>query len=114
MVWMVLAGLANPVTWLIAVACLLALKRLVGRATGKPRKRRGMGADTAALGAAFQFFSIAYRPNHAFVARAQIEQQEDADEDEDGGPDTPVRRLHRQLKRIRRGEPVDTLVWRLE
>jgi len=38
----------------------------------------------------------------------------DADDDDQGGPDTPQRNLMRQLRRIRQGETVDRLVWRLE
>jgi hypothetical protein len=60
------------------------------------------------------FLSMAYRPNHAFVAKAQIVQEEDADDDDQGGPDTPKRHLLRQLRRIRRGENVDRLILRLE
>jgi len=66
------------------------------------------------VGAALMFLSMAYRPNHSFVAKAQIVQREDEDEDDQGGPDTPQRHLKRQLRRIRRGETVDRLVWRLE
>jgi hypothetical protein len=72
---------------------------------------RGAALD---VGAAFLFLSVAYRPNHAFILKAQIRQEEDVDEDDRGGPETPQRHLHRQLRRIRRGEPIERLVWRLE
>lgn len=113
----VLMGLTNPMAWLIAIMVFISWSRF------RDRKRRGQkqsswrsraGSAAANLGAAFQFLSMAYRPNHAFVAKAQIQQQEDADEDDDGSPETPVKHLHRQLRRIRRGEPVDRLIWRLE
>lgn len=110
-------ALASPVTWLIAIAVVISLGRLrdrILRTPGKPSRRRRMGATTAAAGAAFQFFAIAYRPNHAFTAKAQIQQQEDADEDDNGTPETPLKHLHRQLRRIRHGEPVERLIWRLE
>jgi hypothetical protein len=48
------------------------------------------------------------------MMKAQIRQVEDVDEDDQGGPETPLKHLHRQLRRIRRGEPVEQLVWRLE
>jgi hypothetical protein len=48
------------------------------------------------------------------MARAQIEQREDEDEDDEGGPDTARRHLLRQLRQIRRGEKIDRLVLRLE
>ncbi len=113
----VLMGLANPMTWLIAIMLFISWSRLRERNhKGKRPGRRLRGGTSAAanLGAAFQFLSMAYRPNHAFVAKAQIQQEEDADEDDDGSPETPVKHLNRQLRRIRRGEPVDHLIWRLE
>ena len=48
------------------------------------------------------------------MVKAQIRQEEDVDEDDQGGPDTPARRLHRQLRLIRRGEPVERLILKLE
>jgi hypothetical protein len=81
----------------------------------EPQKpaRAGIPSE-AGLAAAFQLLSLAYRPNHAFVAKAQIQQQEDTDEDDNGDPETPLKHLHRQLRRIRRGEHVERLIWRLE
>ena len=50
---------------------------------------------------------VFYRPSmvHAVEARVQI----DVEEDDSGDPETPPKLLHRQLKRIRRGEPVERL-----
>ena len=111
-----LMGLANPMAWLIVAMLFTTWSRWRDR---RNRVRTGLRprnttASTAELAAAFQFLSMAYRPNHAFVAKAQIQQQEDAEDDDDGTPETPAKHLHRQLRRIRRGEPVDRLVWRLE
>lgn len=33
----------------------------------------------------------------------------DADEDDQGDPESPTKHFHRQLHRIRRGEPIDQL-----
>ncbi len=114
----VLMSLANPMTWLIAIMVFISWSRFRERKSrngnGLTRRFRGGTSAAANLGAAFQFLSMAYRPNHAFLAKAQIQQQEDADEEDDGSPETPVKHLHRQLRRIRRGEPVDRLIWRLE
>jgi hypothetical protein len=125
----VLMALANPMTWLVGIMVFISWvrwrerSRFRERSRGHERDHRGrragrrlrVGTSSAAgLGAAFQFLSMAYRPNHAFVAKAQIQQEEDADEDDDGSPETPVKHLNRQLRRIRRGEPVDHLIWRLE
>jgi hypothetical protein len=114
----VLMGLANPMTWLIVTMVIVTWSRLRQPKTqdGKRSSRRvraGIGSE-AGIALAFQLFSIAYRPNHAYVAKAQIQQQEDADEDDDGDRESPIKHLHRQLRRIRRGEPVDRLIWRLD
>ena len=115
---LLLLSLANPMTWLIATMIVITWSRIFRR-TDKKRENSSrfvrMGASSSeAAGAAFLFLSMAYRPNHAFIAKAQMQQQEDADDDDRGGPDTPQKHLRRQLRRIRRGEAVDRLVWRLE
>jgi hypothetical protein len=111
----VLMGLANPMTWLVVTMIFVCWSRhrKKDKQPGPKRSRAGLPAE-AGIAAAFQLLSLAYRPNHAFVAKAQIQQQEDADEDDDGAPETPIKHLHRQLRRIRRGEHVDRLVWKLE
>lgn len=111
----VLMSLANPMTWLIAIMVFVSWSRFRNRrGLNKKAWRSRAGSAAANLGGAFQFLSMAYRPNHAFIAKAQIQQHEDADEDDDGDPETPIKHLNRQLRRIRRGEPVDRLVWRLD
>jgi hypothetical protein len=109
--------LTSPVTWLLAAMAVSAWRRSHSKleygATGNRRRLilRGAALDAAA---AFLFLSIAYRPSHAFMAKAKIRQQEDVDEDDEGAPDSSLKSLHRQLRKIRRGEPVDRLIWRLE
>jgi hypothetical protein len=58
-----------------------------------------------------QFVQFFYQQNVAYLLEAK--QDEDADEDDSGDPETHAKQLHRQLRRIRRGEPVDRLVLRL-
>lgn len=109
--------LSSPVTWLLLafIAGLIQDMRRPNKPDQTlPARRRRLPALTAEAALAFQFLSITYRPQHAYVKKAQIQQQEDADDDANGDPETPLRHLHRQLRRIRRGDPVDTLVWRLE
>jgi hypothetical protein len=114
----VLLALANPITWLITATMIVTWSRILRRATnreGMASRIVHMGAGSReGVGAAFQFLSIAYRPHHAFIAKAQIVQHEDADDDENGDPDTAARHLRRQLRRIRRGQPVDPLIVRKE
>jgi hypothetical protein len=43
-----------------------------------------------------------------------IEERLDEEADEDGDPENPKAQMARQLKRIRRGEPVDRLILRLK
>lgn len=108
-----LMALTSPVTWLLIAAVASLWRRGKGKKSGTRRigAMRGAALD---VGAAFMFLSVAYRPNHAFLMKAQILQVEDAHEDDRGGPDTPQRHLHRQLRRIRRGELVERLVLRLD
>jgi hypothetical protein len=112
-----LMALGSPMTWLV-IAMMIAGWRRVRTLDRKPEDAGRIvkvGPTTPdGVGAALMFLSMAYRPNHAFVAKAQIVEREDQDEDDQGGPDSPRRHLMRQLRRIRRGEPVDRLVWRLE
>jgi len=80
-----------------------------GKTGQKPRRRIRFSARDVALGLAFLPFAILYRPSLAEVAKAEIRQQEDADEDDNGDHESPVKHLLNQLRRIRRGERVETL-----
>jgi hypothetical protein len=114
-----------PVLALSLVAIVLFVSRLKSRLMRvnakpdqplRPRRRRRfrLSATNAAVGLAFLPFAAIYRPRLIEVAKAQIRQQEDVDEDDSGGPETPLKHLMRQLRRIRRGEPVETLFLRRE
>src|SRR5579871_868731 len=102
-----LLWLSSPITWLVIMMVVAGCSHGLRR----PRNRRedasriiNSGATTPeAMGDALMFLSMAYRPNHAFVAKAQIVEREDTDEDDQGGPDTPRRHFMRQLKGIRNG-----------
>ena len=96
----------------VGIAVFLSrLKSFIWKPKGFRRRRRfGRFAANAALGISFLPFAAIYRPRMIEVVKAQIRQVEDADEDDNGDPDTPARHLLRQLRRIRRGEPVDRLI----
>jgi hypothetical protein len=107
-------SIAFALPYLVIVAILLhnSLRRA--------RRRRGKGrrpapstvcSTSAALGAMLLFAQIFYRPSmvHAVEAREHV----DVDEDDSGDPEHPDKSLRRQLKRIRRGEPVGDLAVRL-
>jgi hypothetical protein len=98
----------------IAVFCS-RLKQLVWKPKRTGRRRRfGICAANAALGLSFLPFAAIYRPRMIEIAKTQIRQQEDVDEEDNGGPDSHLKHLLRQLRRIRRGETVDTLFVRLK
>ncbi|HEY6848211.1 MAG TPA: hypothetical protein VI320_18670 [Terracidiphilus sp.] len=111
----VLAGFF-PFLILIAIVAHFCLGRL-GRSRCEEPKRRCSRLCTfgLALGMAFvQLMCEFYQPDMVYVLSTA--QQEVADEDESSDPDTPESRLryfHRQLRRIRRGEPVERLVLRI-
>ena len=97
------------------VLVIVRLKQLIWPPKNSRKRRRfAVSAQTAAIGLAFLPLSAIYRPSLAEVVKAQIRQQEDADEDDTGAPETPLKHLLRQLRRIRRGETVETLTLRLK
>lgn len=107
-----------PVFVILLVTMALIYQRirlsLAGRRSPRRRRRRiGIVASNALIGFAFLPLSILYRPNLAEVAKTQIRQQEDVDEDESGDPESPLKHLLRQLRRIRRGEPLEIISLRL-
>ncbi|HSM77458.1 MAG TPA: hypothetical protein VLT57_07530 [Bryobacteraceae bacterium] len=107
-----------PVFFILLVTVALIYHRIkLSIATRlHPRRRRrriGIVASNALIGFAFLPMSILYRPNLAEVAKAQIRQKEDVDEAQSGDPESPLRHLLRQLRRIRRGEKLERLSVRL-
>ena len=111
-------AVAFPVFAMLLVAITLIYLRIktsiATRRDPRRRKRIGIVASHALLGLAFLPLSIIYRPNLREVAKAQVRQQEDVDEDGNGDPESPLKHLLRQLRRIRRGEKVETLFLRLK
>lgn len=99
----------------LAVAVILAhylLRRAAFRRAKRLRKRRfGYYPSAFALGLALQFVQVFYRPSVEYVLEAKLD--DEAEEDDQGDPDTNAKELSRQLRRIRRGEQVDQLVLRL-
>ncbi len=68
-------------------------------------------STSAALGAMLMVGQVFYRPSLAYGVEAR--ERIDVDEDDPADPKHPDKALIRQLRRIRRGEPVGDLVWRL-
>jgi hypothetical protein len=110
--WLMLAGLLVFVP--LAVALIFFTVWRIGL---WQRKRRGSIQSkiysmclTAGIGF-LQFVQTFYQPDLSNVIAA-IE-DDGVDEDDRGDPDSPHKHLHRQLRRIRRGERVDHLEVRL-
>src|SRR6516162_5982145 len=99
---------------LAAIAVVFSrLKQLIVKSKPARNGRRfAIAAASVAMGLAFLPFAAIYRPNQIEVAKAQIRQQEDVHEDDNGEPESSVKQLLRQLRRIRRGEKVETLFLR--
>ncbi len=99
----------------LAIAAIFAdylLKRVAWRRRQRQRKKNSSFCPSSvAMGMMFLFMQMFYRPSVQFVLQEQ--QREDVEEDGAGDPETPAKQLNRQLKRIRRGERIDTLVMRL-
>lgn len=113
-----LIWLSNPITWMMAMMLVAAGLRVFRSANRNQEHqssivRVGSGGPEA-VAAALMFLSTAYRPSLEFVAKAEIQEHEDADDDEEAGPDSPGKHFQRQLRRIRNGESLDRLVLRLE
>ena len=84
------------------------------RAKRSGREKLGFFPTSVGLGMMFLFMQAFTRPSLSYVLEAK--QQEEADEDDSGDSLASTARLkhfHRQLRKIRRREPIDKLVWRL-
>ena len=112
--WASLLAAAAPV---LAVPVLFLIFYL-RRATARRKKRKGQSSSgfspsTFTLGLALQHLQMTFtHPSIQYVLEQKYD--EEADDDNQGDPDHPKAQLHRQLKRIRRGEPVDRLILRLK
>ena len=92
-------GLYGLVCWF---ALIFTWQRLRRRVTG-----RGFRPSGAALGNALHQLQRIAEPQMRYVIEEKLD--EEKQEEDSGGPDDPVRHLHRQAGRIRRGERVEDL-----
>ncbi len=84
----------------------------VRRFLWKRRKRQGRRTlgfcpTYTSAGNALQALQAIAQPRVEYVLAEKFDDQ--ADDDAEGGPDSPEKQLHRQLRRIRRGEKVERL-----
>jgi hypothetical protein len=110
----------NLAAFLVATPCVAVVVLLgtfyLKRARWRRRRRTrpeyvGFYPSASSLGNALQSLQTFTRPTVAYVLEQKYD--EDMEDDGDGGPDDPTQQLKGQLKRIRRGERVDTLTVRL-
>jgi len=97
---------------LYAFSCFIGCVFFYQRWRWRRRKRLGRSSlgfypGATSLGNALHQLHVLAEPQVAYVVEEKLD--EEADEDDEGGPDDPVRHLHRQAARIRRGEMLDRL-----
>jgi len=103
---------ASPFLAIVVILVHYQLRRSVWKhKRNEERRALGFCPSSAALGAVFLLVTTFYRPRMEFAMEARLKQE--VEEDDEGDPETPEKHLGRQLRRIRRGEPVETLIWRL-
>lgn len=103
---------ASPFLAMVGILAYYQVRRSVWkRKRTKGKRGAGFCPSSAALGAAFLFLSVLYRPSEEFVIKASL--HEEVDEDDQGDPETPEKNFSRQLRRIRMGERLETLELRL-
>jgi|SRR5580658_1026003 hypothetical protein len=113
--WFMLAGFVSFLAVVVVIGYYCFTRVLLRRRLRAGRRRSRLSGYGLALGLAFmQLVRVFYQPDVAYLIEAK--QDEDADEDDSGDPETPegrFRHFHRQLRRIRRGEVIDRLVLRM-
>jgi hypothetical protein len=91
---------------LVILSCcaLFCLRRFLWR-LGK--RNLGFCPTYTSAGNALHALQAIPQPRAEYVLAEKFD--DEADDDDEGEPDTPEKHLHRQLRRIRRGEKVERL-----
>jgi hypothetical protein len=106
--------LASPFLAIAAILVYYLIRRSVfKRKCREGRRASGFCPSSAALAAAFLLITTFYRPRLEFAIEARLREEEKTEADDEGDPETPEKQLNRQLRRIRKGEPVEQLELRL-
>ncbi|HTH53270.1 MAG TPA: hypothetical protein VL495_04915 [Edaphobacter sp.] len=88
-------------------ACVFLYRRWRWRRGKRQGKAAGFYPTGAALGNALHQLQSIAEPQNKYVIEEKL--KEDVDEDGDGGPDDPTKHLHRQARKIRRGDRLERL-----
>jgi hypothetical protein len=113
--WLILAGFVLLLAVAVVFGYFCFARVLPRRRQQAGWRRSQLSGYGLALGLAFmQLVRTFYQPDLGYLI--EVKQDEDADEDDSGDPETPegrLRHFRRQLRRIRRGEAIDRLVLRM-
>jgi hypothetical protein len=99
-------------TLLVLALLRLYLKRKFARNHPHQRKRRRFRFTGAAIGNALQALHVLVNPGVRHVITETLEEPSPDDSEED--PADPAIHFERQLRRIRRGQPIDRLTIRMK
>src|ERR1700739_679703 len=93
---------------LLLTLCIICIQRFLWRRNQRSGgRRRRFYPTNYGLGNAFQQLQLFVAPNTEYTIEEKL--KEDAEDDDEGGSDDPAKHLERQLRRIRRGERIETL-----
>src|SRR5271168_672409 len=85
---------------------VFCLRRFLWRRRKRQGKRNlGFFPTYTSAGNALQALQAMAQPTAEYVLAEKVD--DEADDDDEGEPDHPEKHLHRQLRRIRRGEKVE-------
>jgi hypothetical protein len=103
---------ANLAAFLLIFSIFIACAFFFQRIRWKYRKRQGKRnpgfyPTAGSMGNALHSLQIFVQPEVRYILQEKL--SEDEEQDDEGGSDDPSARLERQLRRIRRGEPVGDL-----
>jgi hypothetical protein len=110
----VVGSLASSAPFLAILAILIhyQVRRAACRRNHRlGRKNSGFCPSSSALGIALLAVGVFHRPSVQNTVEARMQQE--VEENDNGDPETLTKQLDRQLRRIRRGEPVENLVLRI-
>ena len=93
----------------VLICCVVfGLRRFLWRRRKRQGGRNlGFCPTYTSAGNALHALQAIAQPRVEFVLAEKFD--DEADDDDEGEPDTPEKHLHRQLRRIRRGEKVERL-----
>jgi hypothetical protein len=94
--------------FVLVCGVLFYLRRFLWRLRkGQGRRHLGFCPTYTSAGNALQALQVMAQPRAEHVLAEKFD--DEADDDDEGDPDHPGKHLHRQLRRIRRGEKVERL-----